>query len=194
MARSVIRGAVSPSGRTTRSARDRTSWRDLMVRPQQQREHVRPAVSPSDTAGEGAAFGWDGGPTGSASCWRPRWPSNSILRRNGPARSATAVCAARGAASASVRDPPPAGSPRSAGSVRRPHQTVIGAGLSSSPPTVCRWSRTSSPRPSVVTGSRPCRPRLPAVGLWWGRRAGGTPNRCQPVTEKSAVRSSTCTW
>jgi len=32
------------------------------------------------------------------------------------------------------------------------------------------------------------------MGLWWGRRAGGAPNWCQPVTEKSAVRSSTCTW
>jgi hypothetical protein len=42
-----------------------------MVRPQQQREYLRPTISPSDTAGEGAAFGWDGGPTGSASCWRP---------------------------------------------------------------------------------------------------------------------------
>ena len=46
MAWSVIRGAVSPSGRTTRSARDRTSWRDLMVRPQQQREHLRPGDQP----------------------------------------------------------------------------------------------------------------------------------------------------
>ena len=66
-----------------------------MVRPQQQREHLRPAVSPSDTAGEGAAFGWDGGPTGSASCWRPALAEqlNLAPQRPRPERNRRVRCA-----------------------------------------------------------------------------------------------------
>ena len=152
-------GAVSPSGRTTRAvhvtgrAGAAPDARSTATRasppggqPERQPERVLPSLGTADRPAPPVAGG-------------PRWPSNSILRRNGPAWSATAVCA--GAARPRARSAARQVASSTAGKKEAGHRRWMVGPL----PICSADSRdviaASCPSPPIQWPQPP-----PAVGLW----------------------------